>query len=76
MSPTNFKYCAMLVYRLKLSARADPGQVVDGFQLGLCVCTIVEWEIKKITTAPSVGLKGLYFYYTRLWSLNIYNGPS
>ena len=42
MSPTSFEYCAMLVYRLKLSARADPGQVFDGFQLGLCVFTIEE----------------------------------
>ena len=71
MSPINFKYCAMLIYRLQLSDMADGVHVT--------ICCGTNWGgvgvfsqqkqmgggIINTPLAPSVGLKGLYQNYAK-----------
>ena len=70
VSPFDFKYCVILIYRLKLSDRASSMLLIFGFHTHCCwgkrILSIeksIYGDITNTPLAPSVGSKGLYFLF-------------
>ena len=62
MSPIDFEYCAMLIYRLKLSNRVHYGQVLYDFQINCGDVSVYSlkknsgWRTNKYPLVSSVEL--------------------